>query len=103
MAGGGTGADVQSGGAAMTQRDREAAVLTLAAPGRKRLDVDDLESLAELANEEPATTLAEMLTPPKLCACGWPAEYHCCGYALCEPHYIFNQRTCKIHPRGLSL
>ena len=45
----------------MTQRDREVAVLTLAAPGRKRLDVDDLEALAELANEEPRTTLAEML------------------------------------------
>ncbi len=53
-------------GAEMSQSDREVAVLTLAAPGRKLLDVDDLAALSELADEGPRrTTLAEMLLGEK--------------------------------------
>ena len=46
----------------------------------------------------PTPTLAH----PKLCGCGWPAEYYCCGKPYCEPHYIFHESTCKLTPKGFS-
>ncbi len=50
----------------ITPEDRRIAILTMARPNMKRLTVEDIEALCELAMDEDGCTLAEMVLSPSL-------------------------------------